>query len=136
MTNPSAAAPLDSTPRSEAGPDAPKDTSVQVRTAEGVLLVGVPIRRDTVLVEAGGLSGEITVTINGQDITAIDMHETPRSRDSWHPLTALELPENSLPMVGEHVPEGMAELIPGRSDRPDARVVPFWCLVFPRMRGC
>lgn len=121
--------------RPEPDPAAIKGTTVQVRTADGVLLAGVPIRRDTVLVEAGGLTGEVTVIIDGQVVLATAAHEITKGSGSWHPLTALELPENTLPMVGHHVPPGMAGLAPENPDHHGVQT-PFWCLIFPRMQGC
>lgn len=134
MPEPTSALPLEARkPLPDSKPRPEPDGAVPVRTAEGILLAGWPIRRDTVLVHAGGLSGPVTVTIDGREVQATATHESTRGIDSWQPLTALELPENSLEIRGERFPPDMADEEP-RFGHGARRA--FWCIVFPRMRGC
>lgn len=111
--------------------------AVAVRTENDVLLVGWGVRQDTVVVQAGGLQGPLTVTIGDQEIQATEIFEANQDIDSWQPLTALELPEGSLNLAGDLYPPHMLPEIPSPDDPQTmgARVA-FWCLVFPRMRGC
>lgn len=111
--------------------------AVAVRTQNNVVLVGWAVRRDTVVVQAGGLTGPLTVTVGDREVEAIETFETTENVDSWQPLTALQLPEGTLELAGEFFPPHMLSngVSPDDSETMGARVL-FWCLVFPRMRGC
>ena len=109
----------------------------QVTLNNGIDLVGWGVRADTVVVQASGLTGPITVTIDGQDVEVSEVIESNGVEGLSMPITALELPEGSLPMAGESIPPQMAppEPSPDEPQTMGARTF-FWCLVFPRMRGC
>lgn len=109
----------------------------RVTLNNGIDLVGWGIRADTVVVQASGLTGPITVTIDGEDIDVTEVFESQGAEGLSMPITALELPEGSLPMAGESIPPQMAppEPSPDEPQTMGARTF-FWCLVFPRMRGC
>ena len=109
----------------------------RVTLSNGVDLVGWAIRADTVVVQAAGLTGAVTVTIDGENIEVVEVLESQGVDGLSMPLTALELPEGSLPMTGETIPAHLApaEHSGDGSSTMGARTY-FWCLVFPRMRGC
>lgn len=110
----------------------------RVTLSNGMHLVGWAIRADTVVVQASGLTGPITVTIDGQGLEVTEVIESQGVEGLSLPLTALELPEGSLEMHGETIPPHMAPPAPsndGETTTMGARTY-FWCLVFPRMRGC
>lgn len=111
--------------------------AIKVQTDDDLVLVGWAVRQDTVVVQAGGLTGPLTVTIGDREIEATEVFESEPALGSWQPLTALQLPEGSLNVAGEVFPPHMLSNGPAPDDPQTmgARVA-FWCLVFPRMRGC
>lgn len=114
-----------------------------VDAGNGLTLPGWAVRTDTVVVHAGGLTAPVRVRLGDDWITAVDSFETQlilevsdesgASGESV-PWTALELPEGTLPVDVEAFPPGLTPPAPDPT-RYGARVA-FWCLVFPRMRGC
>ncbi|WP_418908761.1 hypothetical protein [Glutamicibacter endophyticus] len=109
----------------------PEAQAVPVQCA-GLLLTGWAIRRDTVLLEAGGLTRDCTVELNGEQVTPSEIQQGPRLPDSWRQVTVLHLPAGSLPVDGERAPAGFE--FP-TDDRMGARVM-FWCRLFPWLYGC
>lgn len=112
-------------------------STYRVTLENGMTLVGWPIRADHVVVQASGLTGPITVRIDGQDVEVTNVYESAGVEDFSMPVTALELPEGSIDVPGEIIPPHMApqEQADDGSQTMGARTF-FWCLVFPRMRGC
>lgn len=123
--------------------DAPgRAPQVPVTTVDGVRVPGWVVRRDLVVVQAGGLKQPISVTVDGVQVQAEIVHETTRDPADDQPWTALELPDGTLDVVGEYhpptLPAAPRPAPPGDGDRVrtlGARVA-FWCLVFPQLRGC
>lgn len=109
----------------------------RVTLENGMTLVGWPIRADHVVVQASGLTGPITVHIDGADLEVTDVHESAGVEDFSMPVSALTLPEGSLDVPGEIIPPHLAppEHADNGTQTMGARTY-FWCLVFPRMRGC
>jgi len=112
-------------------------STYRVTLENGMNLVAWPIRADHVVVQASGLTGPITVRIDGQDIEVTDVFESNGIEDLSMPMTALELPAGSLELAGESIPPHLAPL---KQDDDGTKTMGaktyFWCLVFPRMRGC
>src|SRR5699024_5526345 len=108
--------------------------AVKVRIGDDMTLVGWAVRQDTVVVQASGLNGKLTVTVGDQEVPVADTFESIDDPDTSLPMTALQLPEGTLDVTGELFPPHM--LTNGASpidpQKMGARVA-FWCLVFPRM---
>lgn len=108
---------------------------VLVSTVDGVRVPGWIVRSDVVVVQAGGLKAPLTVTIDGEPLVAEAAYETTLRPDDEQPWTALELPLGTVEVIGELRPP----TLPGE-DSGDTLIhserIAFWCLVFPRMRGC
>lgn len=100
-------------------------------------LVGWAIRADTVVVQASGITGPVSVTIDDQQVEVTEIFASNGVEGLSMPLSALELPEGSLPMAGEVLPAHLAptQVDDGASTTMSARTF-VWCLIFPRMRGC
>lgn len=107
---------------------------VAVSSGDVITLPGWAIRSDTVLVHASGLPDPIRVATDGEWVTAVDTFEAAVGVESEQRWTAIELPEGTLEVDGEAFPPGVT---PPATDptRTGARIA-FWCLIFPRMRGC
>lgn len=72
------------------------------------------------------------MSVDGAAIVAEVAHEAPLGDDE-QPWTALELPPGTIEVTGEVRPPTLPEGL-GGGDLGARRA--FWCLVFPRMRGC
>lgn len=123
------------------GADAP-DEQIPVRDAAGAWVLGWVIRTDTVAVQAGGLSRPLSARIGERWVEAEVVHETTTEIEGDQPWTALELPAGTLDGVAAQRPSVLPVLAlphPDAEEGDDLRhkaTVPFWCLVFPKMRGC
>lgn len=134
-----------STPQSSTASASPADTAPVpaaqhlVDVGSGLTLPGWAVRTDTVVVHAGGLPAHARVRVRGKDewVTAIEAFEAQlglHATGDEVPWTALELPEGSLTVDGEAHPPGITP--PATDPTSMGARVAFWCLVFPRMRGC
>lgn len=137
MSDQSTSPAVDSTPAPAA--------SHPVEVADGVTLPGWAVRTDTIVVHAAHLPAPVRVHIGHDWVTAVETFEarlgldadpdsTAASALDGIPWTAIELPEGSLKVDGEAFPPGLTPPASNPAER-GARVA-FWCLVFPRMRGC
>ncbi|HMR49604.1 MAG TPA: hypothetical protein PKE40_08165 [Arachnia sp.] len=111
---------------------------VTVRDAGGITVPGWGVREDTVVAIAGGLREPVSVRLGGKWITAERLHQTAPDGKSDQPWIALELPSGSLAVAGEKFPPLLPQAtsdVTGDAATMKAQV-PFWCLVFPLMKGC
>ena len=111
---------------------------VLVTASDGVRVPGWIVRRDVVVIQAGGLKQPLRVRDGKVHAEAGTVHESEAESCDAAPWTALELPTGTFDIEGEHYPPTLPENTGGVSkdgQRFQARVA-FWCLVFPRMRGC
>lgn len=109
----------------------------RVTLDNGMTLVGWAIRADTVVVQASGITGPVSVTIDDQQVEVTEIFASNGVEGLSMPLSALELPQGSLPLAGEVLPAHLAptQVDDGTSTTSSARTF-VWCLIFPRMRGC
>lgn len=107
---------------------------VTVRDANGITVPGWSVREDTVVTIAGGLRQPVSVRLDGTWIEAEQLHQSVPDDKSGQPWVALELPAGSVSVAGEKFPPLLPHVA---SDVTAMRAqVPFWCLLFPLMKGC
>lgn len=149
-------------PSSPQQPATPATPAVSASTAAlhlvqiggDLTLPGWAVRPDTVVVHAGGITAPARVRIGADWVTAVDTFEAELGRSldlalnddddgqddaaavdaEQVPWTALELPEGTLAVDVESFPPGITP--PAHDPSRFGARVAFWCLVFPRMRGC
>lgn len=117
--------------------------SVVVVSADGVRVPGWVVLPDVVVFQAEGLAPPFSVTIDGERIEGVRVHtrdriagaEVPTEVDGDRAVewVAIELPDGSRDAPHDVMPPA---LVPDDDPRTLQARVGFWCLLFPRMRGC
>ncbi|MFC0581259.1 hypothetical protein [Micrococcoides hystricis] len=109
---------------------------VIVRISNGAELTGWAVREDMVVVEATNLGEDVSVHLVDADLVVEEVHDGSIDREL---LTALLLPKGALPISGELLTPTMivrALQDPDWAGNVHGARTSFWCLIFPRMRGC
>lgn len=107
---------------------------VTVESADGARVPGWVVMPDVVVFQAEGLNPPFSVTIDGKRIDGVRVHTRDRiDIDGAVEWTAVELPDGSRDAGHDVMPPA---LIPDEDPKILHARVGFWCLLFPRMRGC
>lgn len=117
--------------------------SVVVVSADGVRVPGWVVLPDVVVFRAEGLAAPFSVTVDGERVEGVRVYTrdrgaeaaAPAEADGGRPVdwVAIELPDGSRDAPHDVMPP---ELVPDDDPMTLGARVGFWCLLFPRMRGC
>ena len=108
---------------------------VAVESADGVRVPAWVVMPDVVVFQAEGLNPPFSVTIDGERIEGVRVHTSGRPGIDAEGVAwvAVELPDGSRDAGHDVMPPA---LVPDEDPRILHARVGFWCLLFPRMRGC
>lgn len=123
-------------------PNQPNSSAAQqvaVRDSAGTSVVGWAVRPDAVVVQTGGLTTPLSAQVGEAWVEAEAVHEAMDGADQW---TLLELPAGSVAVTGNPLPPVVPHVLmtgasaEGGTTADESDSLPWWCALFPRMKGC